>query len=147
MRQSVVHVCGRDGSPNPGTRAKMYFIVAMNGAGPSNSNRESTPAQCSRHLTLKEHRHLSLKVTERRSTGALPFSEWNFHLGKAARYCRVHRFTNCYEMLLYKPPWRLAQNHERDFSVGKVLLVADVFVSRHQKVEASFLGKLEQRSV
>ena len=72
--------------------------------------------------------------------------EWNFHLGKAAGCGSIHR-DNRNKMLPHKPPRGLAKNHDRDVSVRKVLLIADVLVGRHQKIEASFFGKLKQCSV
>jgi len=78
--------------------------------------------------------------------GPLPL-EQNFHLGKAAGRRAVNGGDNRVKMLAHQPPRRLTQHDDRDFPVGKVLLIAHIFVGRHQQIETRVFSKFKQRSL
>lgn len=64
----------------------------------------------------------------------------NLDLNIAATHRRAHCFNNALHMGTQLRPLLNPENHDGDFPVRKILLVAQILVGRQQNIEASLFG-------
>lgn len=72
---------------------------------------------------------------------------WYVHLRIATWRTGIHGCGDTIKIQLDSRPLRIAENHQRDFPAGEILLVPNILVGAEKHVVTGFLGPLDQFAV
>ena len=109
-------------------------------------------ARCAPYELLKQTQCVACRASDRRpsqsnyvlqaKTIKLDSIVWNLHFNKTTRSRRVHRCDDLHHMGLNESPTSLAEHYNRNLAGGQILLIPEVFVSRHQHFEPRGLSQV-----